>query len=477
MLFNSYQFVLLFLPITTICFFVIRNEARAQILMIGAAVFFYCYWSTIFFALIFSGVVINYYLSRFLLTNTGPHRKMVLAAGIVINLIPLAYFKYVPFISENIDLIFQLDVTISYMVLPLAISFYTFQKIVLIVQSYRREVADVNFRSYLLFIIFFPHLIAGPITSAKELLPQFARRGTYRFNHDNFALGLTIFIVGLSKKALVADTVAVYATPVFQAAESGTAVSFLDAWVGVLAFTLQLYFDFSGYSDMAIGLARMFNITMPINFYSPYKSTSIIEFWRHWHMSLSWFLREHVYIPLGGNRCGLRRHLINLFATMLIAGIWHGAGWTFVIFGAIHGAALVVNVFWRAMERSLNTVAALGLTFITVVVGWVFFRAYSVAGAASILNAMFNPIHAVHHPGHPNPTAFVGIALLLLAIGVLPNTTQIFERWRLADSRLAAGPLWLTWNPSRKWAMVIAGLAIADLLKMQDYSEFLYFNF
>jgi alginate O-acetyltransferase complex protein AlgI len=395
----------------------------------------------------------------------------------VINLIPLAYFKYVAFLVETVNAVGGYDFVWERLVLPLAISFYTFQKIVLLVQSYRKEVPDVAFRSYALFILFFPHLIAGPITSAKELLPQFDDPKTYRFRFDDLALGLSIFACGLAKKVLIADAFAPNATAVFAAAERGDPLSMVAAWVGALSFTLQLYFDFSGYSDMAVGLARMFNIRMPINFFSPYKATSITDFWRRWHMSLSWFLREYVYFPLGGSRRGMPRHLTNLFVTMLISGLWHGAGWTFIAFGAVHGLALVVQTAWRTVVGiPLSAVLGWAATMLVAVLGWVFFRAETMTGALAMMHAMFAGEVAGAGPVSGRDSAMV-ILVALIAVTVLPNTTEIFEPHRVGALRLQPGPLQFSWRTTLGWASATAILLAACLTRLGTYSEFLYFNF
>jgi D-alanyl-lipoteichoic acid acyltransferase DltB (MBOAT superfamily) len=505
MLFNSLEFVVLFLPITVALFFCAPTSRQAQLALVAASIFFYGWWNEIFLLLILGGVAINFFLSRYLLRSAlQARRRAVLVGGIVVNLLPLLYFKYSFFVVENIAAATGLAVAIEKAILPLAISFYTFQKITLLVDSYHRRVPDVDFLSYCLFIIFFPHLIAGPITSPREMLPQFQDRGTYRFRIEDFSLGTTIFVAGLFKKVVIADTIADYSTPMFAAADQGATLTFVQSWCGALAFTFQLYFDFSGYSDMAVGLARMFNVRMPINFYSPYKSTSIIEFWRRWHMSLSWFLREYIYIPLGGNRRGLRLQLAALFVTMLAAGIWHGAGWTFVIFGVLHGSFLVLNTLWRRLPLrpflppAAAALAGWTLTFVAVVVGWVFFRAETVGGALGVIEGMLG-LNGIVLPATYADTfgfltalgvrfdegaAYAGriqlaiTGALLILVLVAPNTTQIFEPSRQVDARVAARPyIVASWQPSLRWALLMAGATFISLASIQGYSEFLYFNF
>jgi len=264
-------------------------------------------------------------------------------------------------------------------VLPLGISFFTFQKIALLADAYEGKIQSLNFLDYALFVLFFPQLIAGPIVHHSEAMSQFQTRGPVQASV--IAMGLTIFAIGLANKVLLADSLAVYATPQFDAAAAGAPLSFLAAWSGALAYTLQLYFDFSGYTDMAIGAALLFGVRLPLNFNSPYKARNIIDFWRRWHMTLSRFLRDYLYIPLGGNRHGKLSRYLNLFITMLFGGLWHGAGWTFIFWGALHGFYLAINHGWEALLARFGAgdvnpggarrLGAQVVTFLAVVVGWV----------------------------------------------------------------------------------------------------------
>ena len=323
--------------------------------------------------------------------------KTILVAGIAANLGLLGYYKYANFFVDNLNALLGNNLILETIILPLAISFFTFQQIAYLVDAYRGETHEYSFLHYALFVTFFPQLIAGPIVHHHEMLPQFARSTIYRLKAEHLAVGLTIFTLGLFKKVVLADGVAVYATPVFNAAEAGTALTFFEAWGGALAYTFQLYFDFSGYSDMAIGLARMFGIRLPLNFNSPYKATSIIDFWRRWHITLSRFLRDYLYIPLGGSRKGEARRLTNLLITMLLGGLWHGAGWTFVLWGGLHGCYLVVNNIWRKWRASrghlhstpVGRFFAWLLTMLAVIVAWVPFRAEGMGAIQIMLSAMF----------------------------------------------------------------------------------------
>jgi D-alanyl-lipoteichoic acid acyltransferase DltB (MBOAT superfamily) len=320
-------------------------------------------------------------------------RRALLIAGLGCNIGLLGYFKYWNFFIDNYDAVTGARLVVAHIALPLAISFFTFQKIAYLVDSYLGKVKETSFINYVLFAAFFPQLIAGPIVHYSEVFPQFKRTETYRFNGINFTDGLTIFLLGLAKKVILADEFAKYSDVVFLAAKSGADITLAPAWVAALSYTLQLYFDFSGYSDMAIGLAKMFNIDLPLNFWSPYKSRNIIEFWQRWHMTLSRFLRDYVYIPLGGNRRGEGRRYCNLLLTMLVGGLWHGAGWTFVIWGALHGVALAANHLWRRLAgpSSNNPVARVSshvLTLTVVIAGWVVFRSTSLKAAGAVFSGM-----------------------------------------------------------------------------------------
>jgi alginate O-acetyltransferase complex protein AlgI len=406
MLFNSLPFILVFVPVTLLGFYLLgaRGHTRAAVVwLVLSSLFFYGYWDPGQhaltdpwrwwpLALICSSVVINYLIGQRLLAQRS---KGLLLAGVALNLASIGFFKYAGFFANDV---MRLSFDLSYILLPLAISFFTFQQIAYLVDSYRGEIRAEGFVNYALFVTFFPQLIAGPIVHHSETIPQFARRETYRPNLDHLSLGIAVFVIGLAKKVILADGIAVYATPVFAAAQGGADPTLFEAWSGALAYTFQLYFDFSGYSDMAVGLGLMFNIRLPINFNSPYKAVNIIDFWRRWHITLSRFLRDYLYIPLGGSRRGPSRRYTNLMITMLLGGLWHGAGWTFVMWGGLHGFYLVVNHAWHGLRRKLGhdlsrstlpgRVLARAVTFLAVVVAWVYFRAEGFEAANRILAGM-----------------------------------------------------------------------------------------
>jgi D-alanyl-lipoteichoic acid acyltransferase DltB (MBOAT superfamily) len=365
---------------------------------------------------------------------------------------------------------------------------------------------------YFLFVTYFPHLIAGPVLHHNEMMPQFRKLNTYRVSKLNVAVGLTIFTIGLFKKVGIADSLAPYSNAAFDASEGGYALTFLEAWAGVLAYTFQLYFDFSGYSDMAIGLSRMFNVTLPLNFHSPYKATNIIDFWRRWHMTLSRFLRDYLYVSLGGNRLGRFRRYLNLIVTMLLGGLWHGAGWTFVVWGGLHGLYLIINHawrwFWKSNKRknivhsSLSQFAGMLLTFLTVVIAWVFFRSESLSAAISMLNGLLGHNGLVLQAGWQARLGGLGdaalhvgasfgelrvldsvrilgwLGLLTAACMTLPNTQEIVARYKPAlDFRPTQKALMLVWQPNLAWGATVGALMAVAILLISRKSEFLYFQF
>ena len=393
MLFNSAVFIFAFLPVTLFVFHVLGKYNfynSAIIWLVFASLFFYGWWNPAYLFLILGSMLFNYGVGLSL--SKTPH-KGILALGVTANLALLGYFKYANFFVENLNALLQDSLHLETVILPLAISFFTFQQIAYLVDAYRGEAKEYRLLHYALFVTFFPQLIAGPIVHHKEMMPQFAKDFIGRINAMHLAIGVTVFAIGLFKKVVLADGIAVYATPIFSAAEAGVELTFFEAWGGALAYTLQLYFDFSGYSDMAIGLAAMFGIRLPLNFNSPYKATNIIDFWRRWHMTLSRFLRDYLYIPLGGNRKGPTRRNINIMLTMLLGGLWHGAGWTFVLWGGLHGLFLLINHAWRRLRPlslggPIITTISWGLTMAAVVIAWVPFRAETMTGTLSMLSAM-----------------------------------------------------------------------------------------
>ncbi len=526
MLFNSYEFIFVFLPVTLFVFYRIGGMGHHQVAiawLVGASLFFYAWWNPAYVGLILFSVLFNYAVGVALASGSTnhaqAHRKWVLTFGVGTNLSLLGYFKYANFFVDSTRLLFDSGFRIETIILPLAISFFTFQQVAYLVDAYRRETRELNFLHYSLFVTFFPQLIAGPIVHHREMLPQFAREAVYRLSHQNLVVGVSIFSIGLFKKAILADGVATYATPVFDAAARGEALTFFEAWGGAMAYTFQIYFDFAGYSDMAIGAARMFGIRLPLNFYSPYKASNIIQFWRRWHMTLSRFLRDYLYIPLGGNRKGKARRHINLFVTMLLGGLWHGAGWTFIFWGALHGLYLIINHSWHGLLRMIGMekgqptwwgrATAHTITFLAVIVAWVFFRAETMPAAVSIIQAMagFNGF-TVPADYLPRLNSLFGLGDLLTSMGLtfdqtpyfrgikeigsllglyllavfMPNTAQFMARHTPALdvyewTRRSASRKWWQWRPTVPWAVGLALLAAVSMMGLTSVSEFLYFQF
>lgn len=532
MLFNSYQFILAFLPIVLMIFFFLKKKSKvfnklSILWLISSSFFFYAFWKPHLLFLLIGSIGVNYLIARRLSEWKG-RKRAVLIAGIGFNLSLLAFFKYAGFLTENVGFFLGIDIHFGAIVLPLAISFFTFQQIAYLVDVYNGTTHEPDVFRYALFVSFFPQMIAGPIVHHKEMIPQFDQQSS-RIDFDDLATGITVFLIGLGKKALVADGIARYATPVFEAAEKGVAVTFFDAWGGILAYTFQIYFDFSGYCDMAIGLGLLFGIHLPLNFASPYRALSLIEFWRRWHMTLSRFLRQYLYYPLGGNQKGPARRYANMMIVMLLGGLWHGAGWTFIVWGGLHGLGLAVNHAWRAKRGNASLPPWLGwfLTFVFVSVAWVFFRADTFSGAMTVLagltglNGIVLPETYAQYLGPVAEIArsfgivfqemrlFLGMRQVLALLGLLtvvlflPNT-QTWTRYCPPPGDAAPGEAgiipdmsaWLrplerssnraivalvssalAWRPNPYWAVAAAGLTVVWLVLINRAAEFIYFQF
>lgn len=394
MLFQSVPFLFLFLPLVWAAFTILHRCAglnAALVFLVAASAFFYGWHTPQYLLVIAASICVNFAIGKRL--STGPGRSL-LAWGIAFNLGLLAVFKYADFIVENLNLIRVEALPLPAFVLPLAISFYTFQQIAYLIDVSRGHKPVRSFLRYAFFVGFFPQLIAGPIVHHHEILPRLARLSPAgRRIVVNLCIGLTIFFLGLAKKLLIADNVGEIADDIFDKAGPGNIPTFVDCWYGALAFTFQIYFDFSGYSDMAVGLGRMFGIRLPLNFYSPYKASSIIEFWRRWHITLSRFLRDYLYFSLGGGHRGPVRRYLNIMIVMLLGGLWHGAAWAFVLWGGLHGLYIVANHLWRRCSLSgsghpVYRIAAWGLTFTAVVVAWVPFRVNDLGTALAVYREM-----------------------------------------------------------------------------------------
>ena len=459
--------------------------------LVGGSLVFYSWWNPIYLPLILASMFINYAIGTGLNSSLSSKdvqkkrnssiklhktRRALLTTGIVFNISLLGYFKYTDFFIKNFNGIFGTDVPLQHILLPLAISFFTFQQIAYLVDSYRGETKEYDLLNYMLFVTFFPQLIAGPIVHHKEMMPQFSSRSNLVKRYRNIALGMFIFSIGLFKKVVIADTFAQWANAGF---DNTTTLSFFEAWATSLSYTFQLYFDFSGYADMAIGAALLFNIRLPINFNSPYKATSIQDFWRRWHMTLSRFLRDYVYIPLGGNRKGYYRTYTNLFATFLIGGIWHGASWMFVIWGAFHGGALIIHRLWQQYGFKMWTWLAWLITFNFINVTWVFFRATDMDSAIKVLSGMLGlngiilPERLSSHLGFIEAYASIITFGNWLTIG--SNELALWIMAALGSSILLKNSNHLKLN--YYYMMASALLFIYSFIRLGGKSEFLYFNF
>lgn len=485
MLFNSYEYIFAFLPIMLAVYFLLNRLGYFSVSktwLVAGSLFFYSWWNIIYLPLLLASILVNYTLGT-ILGKKEPalagYRRLIVTAGICFNVGLLGFYKYADFFITNLNTLLPAHLATLGIILPLGISFFTFTQIAYLVDAYRREAREYSLINYALFVSFFPHLLAGPIIHHREMMGQFNDPELKQARAENLARGLFLFAMGLAKKVLIADAFGVWANYGFDTAVS---LTLLDGWITSLAYSLQLYFDFSGYTDMAIGASLMFNIRLPNNFNSPYKALSIQEFWRRWHMTLSRFLSQYIYIPLGGNRGGKWKLYRNLMITFLIGGLWHGAGWTFVFWGFLHGLALVIHRIWQGWGYKMNRVLAWFLTFNFVNISWVFFRAHSFADALRILRAMFGmngvllpaglaPYLTVRGVGSQFfgmpvmgqflPQAVPALLIFILVVLTVKNTTQLTESFK----------------PGLAGSLFTAVIMIASILGMTHISEFLYFNF
>jgi alginate O-acetyltransferase complex protein AlgI len=489
MLFNSSQFIFLFLPVIFVIYFILN---RFELILAGKAwlvissLYFYSYWNNSYLLILLFSLFGNYTFGNLLSRpkdsfKNNFNRKIILFVGILFNLLVLGYYKYYNFILYNVNQLVDTGIHVTNIILPLAISFFTFQQIAYLVDSYKQDCKEYDFLTYCLFVTFFPQLIAGPIVHHKEMMPQFEKLSAKKVNIKNIGLGLGLFSIGLFKKVLIADQFAIWANQGFNNIE---AIHIFDAWQSSLSYTFQLYYDFSGYADMAIGLGLLFNITLPINFDSPYKATNIQIFWRCWHMTLSRWLKDYVYIPLGGSRCSSLLNLRNLFLTAFISGMWHGAGWTFLAWGSLHGLAMIIHRVWSNLGFKLNKYISWFITFNFINMAWVIFRSDSIHDALKFLRIMFNfsdwsgfgtkyldvigmifqkPMATSFAPSTIDYFSFPSILIVLICVMMMRNSNQI-----VTESEL-------TWKQSILFGTIL-GISIAAVLASKS-TVFLYFNF
>jgi D-alanyl-lipoteichoic acid acyltransferase DltB (MBOAT superfamily) len=515
MLFNSYAFIFAFLPITCIGYFALaRFGRRPSILwLIAASLLFYGWWNPPFLAVLALSITVNYTMSE-LIGRAQPgsaRQNWILGIAIAANLGALAYYKYLFAVVQVINAHTGWQWHFDEVVLPIGISFFTFTQIGYLLDVKQGMAEERGLLNYVLFVTFFPHLVAGPILHNREMMPQYANKETYRVSSENLAIGASLFIMGLAKKVLLADP---HSGIVGQGFSNAANLSFSDAWFTALSYSLQLYFDFSGYSDMAIGLARMFNIVFPVNFNSPFKSASIIEYWQRWHITLTNYLNLYLYNPIAmaimrrrmaqGQDVSKRAYLTlggfssmvlaPTFITMGLAGLWHGAGSQFIIFGLLHATFLSVNNAWRMYRTPIKKArgiksdprwkhaAKVLLTYVTVIIAVIFFRSPSTAAALDLLSAM-----AGLHSGQASmllPRGQLPLSTLLflvtsyVIIWGLPNSQQILANFKPVLERvMPARPIWLQWHPNASWALGLGLLGAIAVLATGGTSEFLYFQF
>lgn len=491
MLFNSYEFLFLFLPIAFALYFIlnrVRLTTASRVWLSLASLFFYSFWDIRYLPLLLLTIVVNFLLGDALsstfntLTGDAPRarRRLYLWVGLTWNLALLIFFKYFDFFIANLNAVTGGSLSPLNIILPLGISFFTFTQIAYLVDCYKGDVRESSLINYFLFVTFFPHLLAGPIIHHKEMMPQFNSRRAKILNYRNIAIGISLFSLGLFKKVLIADAFSPFANEGF---DNSIALTFVEAWAASLSYTFQIYFDFSGYTDMALGISWLFNIRLPFNFNSPYKAVNIQDFWRRWHMTLSRFLRDYIYIPLGGNRSGEARTYLNLTAVFLIGGFWHGAGWTFLFWGLLHGIASAVHKLWQSTGLRMNRYLAIFLTFNFINITWVFFRAKDWESAVKVLKGMsgLNGVMLPHFlEGRLSFLSDYGISFgewlsdikgdsktipLIVVFFIfsvfLSNSNQIIERLKF-DVRTAC---------------IVAVILSIGILSLSRVTEFIYFNF
>ena len=543
MLFNSYEFIFVFLPVTLAGFFLLGLSSRNLALgwIVAASIAFYAWWRPINVLIIAPSIIVNFVLARWLLSLTADKARaglarLVLVLGIAFNVAFLGYFKYVNFLTTAANDVIGTNFVLTQIILPLGISFITFQKIAFLIDVHGRRIPSFSLRDYCLFVLFFPQLIAGPIVHYREMMPQF-QQARCRWDKEDIAVGLSLFVFGLFKKVVLADGISEHVSPIYETAAAGSEITLFPAWIAAIGFTLQIYFDFSGYSDMALGLARFFGVRLPANFDSPLKATNIIDFWLRWHMTLTRFLTAYLYNPLvlwltrrrmakglpgfGGRAASVGAFFQLLAAptllTMFVSGLWHGAGYLFILWGLLHGVYLAVNHAWRLFgprtwsnketyDRFMRPTGFV-LTFLSVVFAMVLFRSANADAAKELLQGMVGlngislpqQIHAQLGPLKGLLQSFVSastvmsaqefvlamawVAVLLLVALMFPNTLQLMARYEpaLGVHSKPAAPLFLLraldWTPTAPWAVAMSSLVVAAVMRLGGKSEFLYWQF
>jgi alginate O-acetyltransferase complex protein AlgI len=488
--FNSYPYFV-FLATAVLGFRLLEKSALTgrRVFLLLASYAFYAWWRTDFLLLLGCSTLVNYALGREIEQRRARQtdRRAYLIAGLVFNLGLIATFKYDTLFVGTADQLLGLGLPIPHFFLPLAISFFTFEQISYLVDADAGKTHGYTLLDYALFVAYFPHLIAGPIVRHNDLIPQF--RASRAAQNDDLATGITLFTIGLAKKTLIADNLAPFADAIFNAAGRGVHLGPTDAWLGTLFFAFQIYFDFSAYSDMALGSSVMLGIRLPVNFHSPYKAASIIEFWRRWHISLSAFLRDYLYIPLGGNRHGRGRRTLNLFITMLLGGLWHGANWTFMLWGGLHGLYLGINHAFRRATKGLTPspvlrlplhIASVALTFAATTLAWIVFRAPDIASARNVAGGLFGGGHSAVVSF--SPLAAITLALLFVIVWFMPNSMELmWKHWPALPSPYPDQPVEpsrrFSWSPTPLNAAAYGLICIIAILALSNLKPFIYFQF
>lgn len=486
-MFSYFEYIFIFLPLMFVSYFYLNRRGHftaAKVLLVTGSFIFYGLWKPVFVPLLFISIAVNYLLGTMIMRGTigtpGIREKAAVAAGLVFNIGFLGYFKYTDFFLQNVNALFGTSIGLMKIMLPLGISFYTFLQISFIVDCYRGTIRKTDFLHYLLFISFFAKLLQGPITYHGEMYSQFTATDNREINYENISRGLLLLILGIIKKMVLADNLSVMAGAGF---DHAARLNFFEAWFATLSFTFQVYFDFSGYTDIAIGIALMFNIRLPENFNSPFKATSIQDLWRRWHMTFMRFMRDFVYIPLGGSRMGEFRHYLNIMITFIVGGLWHGAGWGYVLWGGLNGAALIVHRIWGRTGIRMHRFLACFITFFFFNVSAVYFRASTMKDALKVHRGMFgfegvmlpkslkslpflNSLGVecgewLAHLGHKQTPFIYLIAVSAFICFAMKNSTELSKRMK----------------PSLGWALLAGTLFGVGIIHLTRVSEFIYANF
>ena len=486
MIFNSYVFILFMIIVFSVFFILkdkkIKGQSLKKIWLFIASIIFYSYGCIEGLPILAFSIIFNYFIGNKIKKTEGKKKKRIFIFAVIINLLILVFFKYTTFLINSINGVAGTDFNFTNIILPLGISFYTFTQLAYIIDVYKGFKENYSILDYSLFVMIFPSVTSGPITNHKEMIPQFSKKS--KLNFENIAIGLSLFIIGLFKKVIIADGIAPWVNEVFANTES---ISFLEAWIGALGYTFELFFDFSGYSDMAIGIGKIFNLDFPINFDSPYQSNSITEFWRRWHISLSTWIKNYIYIPLGGNRKGEVKKYRNLLITMTLCGIWHGAGWNFVFWGALHGIYQIINNLWKKTKIKIPKIVGRILTFFSVMVGWIFFRAETFKDGINVFKKLFDFNNIIIGKQNINDFGFLEkfgikfdnivssfsipkvaaiIMLILIVVMFIPSSQKIVDKFFKNNKRSAI------------FAIVLGIIAVFVLFNLEkSQSTFIYYNF